>query len=256
MKGSYPACVWTRRGFYLVLVHLEPVRRHTHPMAADKTREVLKHVLADFQGRDDDGDLWTKADRVRIEPKELSVPGLVLFLLTRIMGLRNLGPDEKTAWHVPIGFRGHRVTIASHKFGVRLYIHANRDSRESAEDIGREVIQRLAKALGIVEREVLADYACRANRRRSGHRREPVSQASRHVRTLSRRGGLRVRRISGASEAASADGREGRAAGVFAGINEKIRQEQIGAWEILVAVNAYFSVLEHELVLVSAFSDL
>ena len=224
-------------------------------MAAHKAREALRHLLADFQRRDDHGDLWTKAERVRIAPKELPVPGLLLFLLTRIIGLRDLGPDEKTAWHVPMGFRGHRVTIANQKFGLRLYIHPNKDSGESAEDVGREVVRRLAKALGIVGREVLADYAAE----QIAEGRVTVANQSHRLRAMYEH--FRAGADSAFAESAAPpnppvpSGERAAAAGLFAGINEKIRQEQIGAWETLAAVNAYFSVLEHELVLVSAFSD-
>jgi hypothetical protein len=225
-------------------------------MAADKAREALKYLFADFERRDDHGDLWTKAEMVRIAPKELPVPGLLLFLLTRIMGLRNLGPDEKTAWHVPMRFRGHRVTIASQKFGLRLYIRANSDCRESAEEIGRAVIQRLAKALRIVEREVLANYAA-----------EQIAEGSVTVANQSHRLRAMYQHFRAAAAFAFAEstappkppvpcGDRAAAASLFEGVNEKIRQEQIGAWETLATVNAYFSVLEHELVLVSAFSDL
>jgi hypothetical protein len=64
-------------------------------VTAKKARKELERLLEDFQRRDDYGDLWTRAARVRIESKELPVPGLLFFLLTRIMGLRNLGPEEK-----------------------------------------------------------------------------------------------------------------------------------------------------------------
>jgi hypothetical protein len=42
---------------------------------------------------------------------------------------------------------------------------------------------------------------------------------------------------------------------IFAGLGEQFRQSQVAAWEAIAAVGAYFSLLEHELVLVSAFAD-
>ena len=43
---------------------------------------------------------------------------------------------------------------------------------------------------------------------------------------------------------------------MFAAIGDRIGQEQRGAWETIAAVNAYFSLLEHEMVLLFAFTDL
>jgi hypothetical protein len=42
---------------------------------------------------------------------------------------------------------------------------------------------------------------------------------------------------------------------IFPGLGEQFQQSQVGAWEAIAAVGAYFSLLEHELVLVSAFAD-
>lgn len=114
-------------------------------MASAKAQEALKHLFDGFERREDHGDTWGESAMVRIEPKDLPVPGLLLFLLTEVMGLVNLGPDEKTAWHVPLAFRGHRVTVASQKFGLRMYVVPADGSSEGAEAIATEVRRRLGK---------------------------------------------------------------------------------------------------------------
>ena len=64
---------------------------------------------------------WSQESvRIDVERNKLPVPGLVLFLLLGVMGMTDLGRDDKTAWQVPFSFRGHRVTMASQKFGASM----------------------------------------------------------------------------------------------------------------------------------------
>src|SRR5258708_6475188 len=121
---------------------------------------ALRRLLEGFTPRDVEGEIWSQESiRIEVERNQLPVPGLVLFLLLGVMGMSDLGRDDKTAWQVPFSFREHRVTLASQKFGLRLYVVPAPGSEETAEAIARQVVTRLRKALRIVERNVLADYA-------------------------------------------------------------------------------------------------
>lgn len=73
--------------------------------------------------------------RIQVDRGQLPVPSLVLFLLTHVMGMVDLGRDGKTAWQVPFEFRGHRVTIASQKFGLPVYVIPAPGSEETAEAV-------------------------------------------------------------------------------------------------------------------------
>jgi hypothetical protein len=219
-------------------------------MAKRKAHDALAHLLADFQRRDDRGDLWIKAARVAVGPTELPVPGLLLFLLTEVMGLTNLGPDEKTAWHVAMGFQGHQVTIASQKFGLRMFVVPKDGSDEGPEAIAQEVLRRLRKALRIVEKEVLVEHA----QEQLSEGRLTIANHSRRFRGMYEHFRAAAEVAFVASEAPAERRERAPGEGAFAGINEKLRQSQIGAWEAIAAVNAYFAVVEHELVLISAFA--
>lgn len=221
-------------------------------MATTKSEKALRYLLDGFARREDHGDIWASSEMVCVEPKDLPVPPLVLFLLTEVMGMVNLGLDEKTAWHVPINFRGHRVTIASQKFGLRLYVVPVEGSGETAEVIAAEVVGRLRKALRIVERDVLAGHArqqleegCLTIANQSGRQRAMYEHFRETASTA----------FAAAEKPALPEGRDA-VESIFASVCEKVYQSQVGAWEAIAAVNAYFSLLEHELVLVSAFSDL
>jgi hypothetical protein len=220
---------------------------------ADSTPQAaLRRLLADFTPRDDEGEIWSQESfRIDVERNKLPVPGLVLFLLLGVMGMTDLGRDDKTAWQVPFSFRGHSVTMASQKFGLRLYVHPAPGSEETAEVIAGQVVNRLRKALRIVERNVLADYA----KAQLDHGQLTIANRA-HV----HRGIYQHFRDAAVVAFTAAEHRPDPPASaditkIFAGLGEQFRQSQVGAWEAIAAVGAYFSLLEHELVLVSAFAD-
>ena len=115
----------------------------------DSTPQVaLRRLLEGFTPRDNEGEIWSQESiRIDVERNQLPIPGLVLFLLLGVMGMTDLGRDDKTAWQVPFSFRGHRVTMASQKFGLRLYVIPEPGSGETAEVIAEQVVTRLRKAL-------------------------------------------------------------------------------------------------------------
>lgn len=221
-------------------------------VASKKAKEALAHLLDGFERREDPSDIWAQSTMVRIEPRDLPVPGILLFLLTRIMGCVNLGRDEKTAWHVPLAFNGHRITVANQKFGLRMYVVPAEGSAESAEDIATEVTRRLLKALKIVEREVLVDHA----REQLEEGRITLSNQSGRLRVMYHHFRDAAAAAFEAAENPAPPKADDAVDELFAEISEQLHRSQVGAWEAIAAVNAYFSVLEHELVLVSAFTDL
>jgi hypothetical protein len=62
--------------------------------------------------------------RIQVDRGQLPVPSLVLFLLTHVMGMVDLGRDDKTAWQVPFEFRGH----PGHHREPEVWIAGLRDS--------------------------------------------------------------------------------------------------------------------------------
>jgi hypothetical protein len=224
----------------------------TQSVPTTKSEKALRYLLDGFSRREDYGDIWTSSEMVRVEPTDLPVPSLVLFLLTNVMGMVNLGREEKTEWHVPVTYRGHRVTVASQKFGLRLYVLPTENSGEAAGAIAAEVVGRLRKALRIVEREVLADHA---KQQLNDGRLTIANQSGRQRAMYEHFRGAAITAFSAAEKPTPPEDDEG-IDSILAGVREKFHQSQIGAWEAIAAVNAYFSLLEHELVLVSAFSDL
>lgn len=215
--------------------------------------EALQRLTALFAHRDDAGDISSGVNVVSIDRDDLPLPSLVLFILTRTMGLPNLGVHEKTRWHVPFAFRGHRVTLAFQKFGMRMYIGVAAGSSEAARLVADDIIRSLKKIIHIVEKTTLSDIADR-------------QLTNANVTIANRSGRLRAmyehfrQQASGAFAESQRPPEELKAeegVGVYiAAVGDRIGQEQRGAWEAIAAVNAYFSMLEHEMVLLFAFTDL
>jgi hypothetical protein len=228
----------------------------SHSVTDSTPQAALRRLLEGFTPRDDEGEIWSQESiRIDVERNKLPVPGLVLFLLLGVMGMTDLGQDDKTAWQVPFSFRGHRVTMASQKFGLRLYVIPEPGSAETAEVIAGQVVTRLRKALRIVERNILADYA----KVQLDHGRLTIANRA-HV----HRGMYHHFRDAAVAAFTDAEHPPGPPPStditaifteIAAGLGEQFRQSQVGAWEAIAAVGAYFSLLEHELVLVSAFAE-
>ena len=130
-------------------------------MSSSAADEALQRLTSLFARRDDAGDIWSGANVVAVDRDDLPLPSLVLFVLTRTMGLLNLGMHEKTRWHVPFAFRGHNVTLAFQKFGMRMYINVATSSSEDAQAVADNVVRCLKTIIRIVERTTLSDIADR-----------------------------------------------------------------------------------------------
>jgi hypothetical protein len=221
-----------------------------HSSASD---EALRHLTAPFARRDDAGDIWSGANVFAIDRDDLPLPSLVLFVLTRTMGLVDLGVHDKTRWHVPFGFRGHRVTLAFQKFGMRMYIDVAKESGESAQAIAADVVRILKKVIRIVEKTTLADIA---TRQLAGANVTIANQSGR-LRAMYEHFRAQAKEAFGASQLPPQKPKpEDGVGALFAAVGDRIGQEQKGAWETIATVNAYFSLLEHEMVLLFAFADL
>lgn len=119
---------------------------------------LSKTVLRDF-GRPipyeerDHGLPWF---RVTLMPQEAPVPVLLRHALT-LIGIRHNGPGEKVAWWVSFTYKGYPCELAHQKFGLRLRIGAD-VTEEQADKLLREMRKKLVSAVKTVE-ALLAETA-------------------------------------------------------------------------------------------------
>jgi len=86
-----------------------------------ETRRRAAHALADIlppSGGQESGE----GERHPLSLNEFPVPGLILFALTQLRDLKHFGPLEKLRWGVSATFRGTSFSITLEKLGFWLYV--------------------------------------------------------------------------------------------------------------------------------------
>lgn len=87
--------------------------------------------------------------RVTLLPQEAPVPALLRHALT-LIGLRHNGPGEKVAWWVSFTYKGYSCELAHQKFGLRLRIGGD-FSEERGNELLTEIRKKLVSAVKTVE---------------------------------------------------------------------------------------------------------
>jgi hypothetical protein len=103
-------------------------------------------------GADDIYAILTQA-KDRISRDTFPVPRLLRFLFSSVLGFPEMSRLDKMHWCLVFRYRGHLCFLADGKFGLRFY-HA-----ESAQIDLTEVYRRINSALRLVENELLAPAA-------------------------------------------------------------------------------------------------
>lgn len=214
------------------------------------TRDRLsKTVLRDFgqPTQRDDCDEGIRAYKVTLPVREAAVPVLLRYALT-LIGLRHYGPAEKVAWWVPFTYKGYACELAHEKFGVRLRIVGDL-AEDDAVELVRQARKKLASAVNIVEAlltEGAGDILNAGN----------VTVLNQHERLRGAYEYFRGRAIgpdvvedlreSGTSEDGSAwrSFRSGKAV-----------MELHALRDLVAAISAFLSSMEHDLVLTLPFLD-
>ena len=77
-----------------------------------------------------------------------------------LLDARSLGRAEKLTWEFPFTFRGRPCSIASEKFGLRLYLDEDPaggpDAASDSVAVARAVVSKLSAAVRCLERHVLS----------------------------------------------------------------------------------------------------
>ncbi|MFI2315612.1 hypothetical protein [Streptomyces sp. CB00072] len=213
-----------------------------------------KEVLRDYLSRivqglnpasaDDPGFAMTigrPAHRFSLETRRLPVPGIPRIALD-LLGSRNLGHGEKLAWEYTFIVDGHSCALAHQKFGLRLYIDSRSlPSKGDAEALCERIVKMFEKAQKYLERHYLRAFA-----------EEQIRQGRVTVRNQHRR----LRDVyayfrEGAELSFAGQGRVD--ADLGNGWTLVAPKETEGFYNTVAMVSAYFSLLEHNLVLLLPF---
>jgi hypothetical protein len=105
----------------------------------DVFRARAARALADIHlGNDQKPTEW---DGVRLSPDEFPAPHLVLFTLRDLLGLKAMGRREKVAWSLVASFKGVPFEVSLRKFGFQYIV-----PEDTPEDIRQQLVASLKKA--------------------------------------------------------------------------------------------------------------
>lgn len=125
------------------------------PNATDLGHRLRATMLRDFERlvRSDFDRSWGPVSRIDIGRDECPIPAVMGFAL-KLAGLECFGPEEKVAWWVPFVREGVRYEVAHQKFGLRLRIAG--DGLSEGEINSRLMLtkKKLISATKVVEKGI------------------------------------------------------------------------------------------------------
>lgn len=175
----------------------------------------------------------------------------------------NLGRGEKLAWEYPFKFRNYSCAVALQKFGMYLYIAPlENEEYEALEGMARDICGKLSSAGRCIERRLLARVAkieVKAGRvtiqNQAGQLRAMYTFFRRLAEQAYGGKGLLMEDVKNASASGSTPEAEELVRRIQMAIGSPIAQDREGFYATIAMINAYFSLLEHLLVLSLPNSD-
>lgn len=117
--------------------------------AQRRTTQILGSQKAKTScGFGDDARFAGRWQKVRVSRERFPVPGLVYLLLSRVVGLKCYGPWEKMVWGFHFEHNGQIFALQFEKFGLRAY------GPELADDTEEKSIARVEVALQRIEKSL------------------------------------------------------------------------------------------------------
>jgi hypothetical protein len=187
--------------------------------------------------------VWQGGVKTTVQRDDLPVPPMVRWILHDFLGGPDTGRDEKLSWQVLFKFEGRKCAMAFQKFGLRLYFDATDLDEPSAVAFAKAAIGRLKKAVRVAEREVFRDFA--EQQVRAGN--VTITNQFHDLRSM-------YEHFRYEAENPPEPAEEDLGEGIFAPHwNRMAAIERLRFYNAVAMVNAYFSLLEHVLVIVWPF---
>jgi len=219
----------------------------TGPVVSIAVATGVAAALADFDATADRAGFVSGSPSYVIElPNDLTrEPAILLYLLRDVCGFADLGPLEKTAWECTFAFRSVPASIAAHKTGVYLYLERSTlPDRGAARRTAGWLYAALRRGMAILENGALRPFA-----------RQQLELGN--VTVLNQWHRLREMYEYFRAGAEAAYQGHGRIPAQMPGGGSRIfREETEGYYNAIATVNAYFSALEHILLIAFPFARL
>ncbi len=135
----------------------------TTPRLASLTKDKIKLRMKHFS-RIEENELkkisFPYANREPLKRGIFPVPMLVRYLLVNILNFIDLGRQEKTMWIVPFYYEKLPFMISFEKFGLRFY-YALYAKPEEVREAKKRIISEIDMAIKILEKELLMPFGKR-----------------------------------------------------------------------------------------------
>lgn len=206
--------------------------------------DTLSLTLSDFAASPDGDDLIFRHDVpvLTVRREDQPAPALLALVLSEVIGADvHRQPYEKVHWTVAFNYKGRPASLALQKFGLRLRVAGD-------PGLGKELLGRLNKAMKVAERRSVQPWV---KERTAGGHVEVENQATRfrHMYEF-----FREQAEESFSQPAPNEGQGGDLDGLVAGLNATFAAHAEGLYYGLAMLDAYFSWIEHVLVLLLPFA--
>lgn len=218
------------------------------PGIESATERVKNGPFRDFgllpEGTDDGGTML----KTTLAPDVVPVPSLWKAAL-ELIGLTPRGPGEKVEWWINFTYKTVPCTLASEKFGVRLYVTTD-DGEEPARKLTNEITKKIASAVQAVEKLIETEAP---NLFGQGH----ATVVNQHIHLRRAYEYFREKAVSPTpieSVYTDIESDDGQYLGASM-TNGPAQMKENAFNDLVAAITAYLSLLEHDLVLCLAFQD-
>ncbi|MEV4181739.1 hypothetical protein AB0J28_09880 [Streptosporangium canum] len=218
------------------------------PGEAEASERLKQTALRDFGPvpEDEDNQRGTTY-KLHLSRDDVPVPSLFKYALT-LTGLTAHGPGEKAAWWVDFTYRGEWCELAHQKLGLRLYLRTEKPEEE-VHNIQVQIVKKLRSSMRIVEK-LIVDAAPELLGKGNAtvvNQHQSLRRAYEYFRERA------VTPVLIEDEYIHDEPIEG-ATGFWCTFKSGKAQMQMNAFhDMIAAISAYISLLEHDLVLALAF---
>ncbi|WP_147262043.1 hypothetical protein [Blastococcus sp. TF02A-26] len=220
------------------------------PGEAEAGERLKQTALRDFTAVPPGYEPQGTSYKLTLSPHDAPVPALLRYALT-LIGLEARGPAEKVAWWVDFMFRNERCELAHQKFGLRLYVRTDA-SPEEARKTQVQIIKKLRSSMRTVERLILdaAPELLAKGQATVKNQHASLRRAYEYFRERA------LNPVTIEDERITHEPVEGALLQpLFTFRDGKIQMQMNAFHDMIAAISAYISLLEHDLVLALAFSN-
>lgn len=230
-----------RRKGGIVTTAADPDHRESSLMKA------LEYCLKDFSTDERalaEGSAWD-GKSIQVETSRLPLPSLVFICMVMIKGYSYWGKDEKLLWTIPFRYKDCSLLLSHRKFGLELLSNSTTPPSQGLVD---RIIKQLNKAVKITDKlmQPHADKQVKAGNVTVVNSYHKLNMMYRFFR---RKAKERFRRATSAPTSLEPS----KTGHISPLINWRVQHEREGAYYSAAMIDAFFSRLEHVLVLVLPF---